>query len=42
MSSDSKKKILFLAPHTDDIEFGCGGTIAKHRFCNKQVKIGQL
>jgi len=23
------KKILILAPHTDDGEFGCGGTIAK-------------
>ena len=23
-------KILILAPHTDDGEFGCGGTIAKH------------
>jgi LmbE family N-acetylglucosaminyl deacetylase len=23
------KKILVLAPHTDDAEFGCGGTIAK-------------
>lgn len=24
-----KKRILILAPHTDDGEFGCGGTIAK-------------
>jgi LmbE family N-acetylglucosaminyl deacetylase len=24
------KRILILAPHTDDGEFGCGGTIAKH------------
>lgn len=24
-----KKKVLILAPHTDDGEFGCGGTIAK-------------
>jgi N-acetylglucosamine malate deacetylase 1 len=24
-----KKKILILAPHTDDGEFGCGGTVAK-------------
>ena len=23
------KKVLILAPHTDDGEFGCGGTIAK-------------
>ena len=26
---NSKKRILVLAPHTDDGEFGCGGTIAK-------------
>lgn len=25
----NKRKILVLAPHTDDLEFGCGGTIAK-------------
>jgi LmbE family N-acetylglucosaminyl deacetylase len=25
----TNKKILILAPHTDDGEFGCGGTIAK-------------
>jgi LmbE family N-acetylglucosaminyl deacetylase len=24
-----RKRILFLGPHTDDIEFGCGATIAK-------------
>jgi len=24
-----KKKVLILAPHTDDGEFGCGGTIAR-------------
>jgi LmbE family N-acetylglucosaminyl deacetylase len=24
-----KKRILVLAPHIDDGEFGCGGTIAK-------------
>lgn len=30
MNTDMKKKrILVLAPHTDDGEFGCGGTIAK-------------
>ena len=23
------KSVLVLAPHTDDGEFGCGGTIAK-------------
>lgn len=26
---NTKKKFLILAPHTDDGEFGCGGTIAK-------------
>ncbi len=26
---DKFKKVLVLAPHTDDGEFGCGGTIAK-------------
>lgn len=26
---NSAKKVLVLAPHTDDGEFGCGGTIAK-------------
>ena len=26
---DKSKKILILAPHTDDAEFGCGATIAK-------------
>ena len=29
MSMNSIRKILVLAPHTDDGEFGCGGTIAK-------------
>ena len=23
------KKILFLAPHTDDVELGCGATLAR-------------
>jgi LmbE family N-acetylglucosaminyl deacetylase len=27
--SISNKKILVLAPHTDDLEFGCGATVAK-------------
>jgi LmbE family N-acetylglucosaminyl deacetylase len=26
---NNKKKIIVLAPHTDDGEFGCGGTISK-------------
>jgi N-acetylglucosamine malate deacetylase 1 len=29
MISIKNKRILVLAPHTDDMEFGCGGTIAK-------------
>lgn len=29
MNYKEHKKILVLAPHTDDGEFGCGGTIAK-------------
>lgn len=31
------KKILILAPHTDDAEFGCGGTIAKLIEQNNEV-----
>lgn len=27
---NSGKTILLLAPHTDDIEHGCGGTVVKH------------
>lgn len=30
---NNKKVVLILAPHTDDGELGCGGTIAK--FCNE-------
>lgn len=30
MKRNNQKLILVLAPHTDDGEFGCGGTIAKH------------
>lgn len=29
MLVNMKKRVLVLAPHTDDGEFGCGGTIAK-------------
>lgn len=29
MNNLTNKKVLILAPHTDDGEFGCGGTIAK-------------
>ena len=31
------KKILVLAPHTDDAELGCGGTIAKFIEAGKEV-----
>ena len=31
------KKVLILAPHTDDGEFGCGGTIAKLRESGSEV-----
>lgn len=31
--------ILVLAPHTDDLEFGCGGTIAKLAEPNKKNRI---
>ncbi len=34
---NKQDKILFLAPHTDDIEFGCGGTIAKFAQEQKQI-----
>jgi LmbE family N-acetylglucosaminyl deacetylase len=30
-------RVLVLAPHTDDAEFGCGGTIAKFLELGKQV-----
>jgi len=29
--------ILFLSPHTDDIEFGCGGTLA--RFVKRDIEV---
>src|SRR3990167_6144422 len=31
------ERVIVLAPHTDDGEFGCGGTIAKLRLENKDV-----
>jgi LmbE family N-acetylglucosaminyl deacetylase len=33
----SNKKILVLAPHTDDLEFGCAGTVAKFIENNNEV-----
>lgn len=35
----NNKTILVLAPHTDDLEFGCGGTIAKLAENNRNNKI---
>ena len=32
-----KRNILVLAPHTDDGEFGCGGSIAKFIEAGDQV-----
>jgi len=34
---EGKKKILVLAPHTDDGEFGCGGTIAREIGAGSEV-----
>src|SRR3989338_11603051 len=31
------RKVLFVSPHTDDIEFGCGGTI--RRFVEDKVEV---
>ena len=33
----NNKRILVLAPHTDDAEFGCGGTIAKLAEANNEI-----
>ncbi|MBI5017702.1 MAG: PIG-L family deacetylase [Deltaproteobacteria bacterium] len=33
----TKKRILILSPHTDDGEFGCGGTIARFVEAGKEV-----
>jgi len=37
MNSKSGNRVLILAPHTDDGEFGCGGSIAKFIEEGKQV-----
>lgn len=33
------KKVLFIAPHTDDVELGCGGTIARMLEENVEVYV---
>lgn len=38
MDMNNKTKILVLAPHTDDGEIGCGGTIVRFLEEGKQVK----
>jgi len=35
----NKKKILALSPHTDDIELGCGGTLARLSRQNSDIKV---
>ncbi len=35
--NESFQRILVLAPHTDDGEFGCGGSIAKFIEAGKEV-----
>ena len=37
MSTHNFKRILVLAPHTDDGEFGCGGSIARFIEEGKEV-----
>ena len=32
------KRVLVLSPHTDDLEFGCGATVAQMRALGMQVK----
>lgn len=36
------KKVLALAPHTDDIELGCGGFLSKLKKENKNVEIDAI
>lgn len=36
------EKILFVSPHSDDIEFGCGGTISKLLAKKKEVHVAVL
>lgn len=33
------QKILFLSPHTDDVELGCGGTLARFVEENREVHV---
>ncbi len=36
---DPKMKILALAPHTDDVELGCGGTLAKLKEAGAELHV---
>jgi LmbE family N-acetylglucosaminyl deacetylase len=37
MSTNNFKRVLALSPHTDDIEFGCGATVARLRESDANV-----
>ncbi len=39
MSSSRLQKILILAPHTDDAELGCGGTLARFHAEGKEIYV---